>query len=132
MTTQFNHEMYARMKAKKNKPLLSIGQKRPKVDEKEVVETTSSIPVHPKTRVTSPTISPKEITPHQKKTHSGDQGKNKVNANIWEDVAAALGRAYNVITLDKLKGLSRVPFHEPVNHHIHKLVQLSFFPYVFI
>lgn len=110
------------MKAKKNEPLPSIGQKRPRVAKKEVAETTSSVLVHPETKVASPTVSLEEITPHQKKTHSGDQGKNKVYASIWEDVAAALRRAHNVITLAELKGLSRVSSRELVNRHIHMLV----------
>lgn len=82
MTTQFNQEMYARMKAKKNEPLPSIGQKRLRVPKKEVAEMTSSVPVHPETRVASPTVSLKEITPCQKKIHSGDRGKDKVDASI--------------------------------------------------
>lgn len=55
------------MKAKKNEPLSSIDQKRPRV-----AETTLSIPVPLDTRVASLTISLEEITPHQKKTHGGD------------------------------------------------------------
>ena len=35
MTTKFNQEMYARMKAKKNEPLSNIGQRRLKVVEKD-------------------------------------------------------------------------------------------------
>ena len=90
--------------------------------EKEVVEMTSSVSVHLETKVASPTVSLEEITPHQKKTHGGDRGKNKVKDNIWEDAAAALGRAHNVITFNELKGLFMVPSHELVNCHIHKLV----------
>lgn len=55
------------MKAKKNEPLSSNGQKRPRV-----AETTSSVPVPLETRVASPTISLEEITSHQKKTRGGD------------------------------------------------------------
>ena len=49
--------------------------------------------------------------------------KSKARKSIWEDPATALGRAHNVITDDKLRGLSSIPSHELVSHHVHKLVQ---------
>lgn len=55
---------------------------------------------------------------------ASDKGKSKANSNVWDDAAIALGRAHNVITADELKGLSAIPSHELVNHHIHKLVQV--------
>ncbi|XP_050259657.1 uncharacterized protein LOC126704670 [Quercus robur] len=55
-------------------------------------------------------------------THS--KGKAKVGKSVWEDPAIALGRAHNVITDDELKGLSSIPSHKLVSHHIHKLVQV--------
>ena len=35
MTTKFNKDLYTKMKAKKNEPLSSIGQKRLKITDKE-------------------------------------------------------------------------------------------------
>lgn len=86
----------------------------------------------PKTRVASPTISLEEITPRPNRTHNGDKGKSKANASVWDDVATALGKAYNVIMVDKLKGLSAVPFHKLVNRHIHKLIHVFFIYVCFI
>jgi len=56
-------------------------------------------------------------------THS--KGKSKIRMSVWDDLAIALGHAHNVITNDKLKGLSSIPFYELVSRHIHKLVQVS-------
>ena len=53
MTTKFNQEMYARMKAKKNKPLSSLGKKVVRVVEKgtSITPITSVLEV---TRMASP------------------------------------------------------------------------------
>ena len=127
MVTRFRQDMYARIKAKKNEPLSSIDQKRPRVTGKEVIETTLSMLTLPEPRAASPTVSLKELTPcRPKKTRSGDKGKGKIDATIWENAATTLGRAHNVVTPDKLKGLAKVPSHKLVNRHIHKLVQLPF------
>ena len=129
--TKFNQDMYAKLKARKNEPLSSIGQKQPRVT-KEVVEKTVSTPFASNPKATSPTVSIEGITPHPKKAHGSDKGKSKVDSSIWNDAATALRRAHNVITPDKLKGLTAVPSHELVNHHIHKLVQVSFSPNLFL
>lgn len=129
MTTKFNQEMYAWMKAKQNEPLSSISQKRPRASVKEVVETTLSVLALLETRVASLAFSLEEITPCLKRTRNGDNGKSKVDASVWDNVSTALGKAHNIITADELKGLSAVPFHELVNRHIHKLIQV-FFVYI--
>lgn len=49
--------------------------------------------------------------------------------SIWDDPTTALGRAHNVVTDDELKGLSSIPSHELLNHHIHKLVQVCHFSF---
>lgn len=110
------------MKTKKKEPLSSIGQKRPRVAEEEVVKKASHVLVLQEPRVESPTVSLKEITPCHKKDKSGDKEKDKIGASVWEDAVTRLGRAHNVVTSDDLKELSRVPSHEIVNHHIHKLI----------
>lgn len=109
MTTKFYQEMYARMKAKKNKPLSSFSQRRPRASGKEVVETSLSVLVLPKTKATSLIVSLEKITPRTKRTCNGDKGKSKVDASVWDDVVTTLGKAHNVITTDELKGLSAVP-----------------------
>ena len=38
-----------------------------------------------------------------------------------------LAQANEVVTPKELKEISSVPFHEMVNHHVHKLVQVIFF-----
>lgn len=76
-------------------------------------------------------VSLEEITPCQKKRRSCDKRKDKVEPNFWEDVAIALGRAHNVVTLDDLKVISGIPSHKVVNHYIHKLVQV-FLVYLYV
>lgn len=93
MITKFNQEIYAKLKARKNKPLTSIGQKQPRVT-KEVIETIAS-------------------TPRPKRARGNDKGKSKID---------------NVITPDELRILSIVPSHELVNRHVHKLIQILFYP----
>ena len=67
MTSKFNEDMYAKIKAKKNEPLSSIGQKtlritdKEKEREKEVAERDSSTLTLDEGRTTSPTISLKEV-----------------------------------------------------------------------
>jgi len=39
------------------------------------------------------------------------KGKGKVGKSVWEDPTTALGRAHNVITDNKLRGLSSIPSH---------------------
>ena len=103
----------------------SIRQKRERVVQKEVTEKASSTLVLQEPQAASPMVSLSEITHHQKKHKSGDKGKDKVGASVLEDAATALGRVRNIVTPNDLKELSRVPSHEIVNSHIHKLVQVS-------
>ena len=95
MTTKFNQEMYARLRVRKNKPLSSIGQKRPRVM-KEVVETTVSTPVTSEPKAASPTVSVEDITPRPKRTHASDKGKSKADWNVWDD--QGLGETIHITT----------------------------------
>ena len=121
--TKYNQELYAKLRAKKNEPLSSLGQKCPRVA-KEVVETTASTPITSNPKATSPAAFFEEITPRPKKACVGDKGKIKIDSGVWDDAATAIGRAHNVITAEELKSLSAVPSHELMNRHIHKLIQV--------
>ena len=65
MTTKFNQSMYARMRAKKNEPLSSLGAKNVRVMEKggPVIVATPSTPGTKATRMASPDTSVEEINP---------------------------------------------------------------------
>ena len=95
MTSKFNKDMYAKIKAKKNEPLSSIGQKtlriidKEKEREKEVAERGSSTPTLDEGRTTSPAVSLKEV-PAPKKQKTGYKGKEKVGSTIWADAEAAM------------------------------------------
>lgn len=82
MTTKFNQGLYARIKAKKNEPLSSIGQRRVRVIEKEVVEKGSSTPAPEEGQTTSPAVSIEEVTPRLKKCRTRDKRKEKVGAKV--------------------------------------------------
>ena len=131
MTTKFNQEMYAKLRARKNEPLSSIDQKPLRVT-KEVVETTTSTPIASNPKTYPPSISFKEITPRPKRTRDNDKGKSKIDSNVWDDATTAIGRAHNIITPGELKSLSVVLSHELVSHHVHELIQVLFCPNLFL
>lgn len=58
-------------------------------------------------------LRPLLFTPRPKRARGNDKGKSKID---------------NVITPDELRILSVVPSHELVNRHVHKLVQILFYP----
>lgn len=122
MAIQYSKEKYAHIRGMKHEPLsqLTLDPKRQKLhDEKGKATVSSPIQIIPSSP--TPTIEMTASTPPI--THS--KGKGKVGKSVWDDPATALGRAHNVITDDELKGLSSVPSHELVSHHIHKLVQVQ-------
>ena len=123
MTTKFNQELYAKLRAKKNELLSSLTEKCPRAV-KEVLETIASTPVASDPKATSPITSIEEITSRPKRACGSNKGKNKVDSSVWDNAATAMGRAHNVITPKELKDLNVVPFHELVSRHIHKLVQV--------
>ena len=86
MTTKFNQELYARMKAKKNEPLSNIGQRRLKVVEKdkeqELTEKGLSSPTLDEGRPASPDISIKEVVLPTKKWKMGDKEKEKIGSSV--------------------------------------------------
>ena len=124
MTSKFNKDMYAKIKAKKNKPLSSIGQKtlritdKEKQKEKEVVERGSSTPTLDEGRTASPAISIEKV-PTPKKRKTGYKGKEKVGSTIWADVEATMTRANELLTPEEMKEISLVPSHKMVSQHVH-------------
>ena len=125
MTTKFDQKLYAKIKAKKNEPLSSIGTRRLRVvekeKEKEVTEKISSTPTLDEGHATSPSVSIKEVIPHTKKHKTRDKGKEKVGASIWADARMAVARANEVVTPEELKEIFGMLSHEMVNRHVHKL-----------
>ena len=87
MTSKFNKDMYAKIKAKKNEPLSSIGQKtlritdKEKEREKEMAERGSSTPTLEERWTASPVVSLEEV-PTLKKQKTGYKGKEKVGSTI--------------------------------------------------
>ena len=136
MTTKFNQEMYARIKGKKNKPLSSIGQRRLRVTdkekEKETVERGSSTPTLDEGRVASPGVSIEEVVLPLRRQKMGDKGKEKIGFSVWVDVGVTMARANELLTLEEMKEISDVPSQEMVSHHVHKLVQVTFFVLFFL
>lgn len=120
MTTKFNQELYAKMKAKKNNLLSSLGKKVVLIFDKGTsITPTTSIPKAMKTA--SPTTLLEEITPHPKRQKTTVKGKEKVGSqtsSVWDDAGLALAQALNAVTTEDLKVLSSVPSHEVVNRHI--------------
>lgn len=132
MTTKFNQELYAKIKAIKNEPLSNIGMRglrfveKEKEKEKEVTEKGSSTPALDEGRTASPSVYIEEVIPRAKKCKTGDKGKEKVGASIWADARTTVAWANEVVTLEELKEISGMHSHEMVNHHVHKLVQVAF------
>lgn len=128
MATRYSKEKYACIKNLKNEPLSNLtadSKKRKLTDEK--AETAALPPVH--TTLSSPTPSWEVATFTPPTTHA--KGKSKVGRSVRDDPSIAMGHVHNVITNDELKGLSSIPSHELVSHHIHKLVQVcGFLPLV--
>ena len=133
MTSKFNKDMYAKIKAKKDEPLSSIGQKTLRITdkekEKETAERGSSTPTLDEGRTASPAISIEEVlVPKRRKT--GYKGKEKMGSSVWTDAEAAMAWANELLTPEEMNEISLVPYHEMVNQHVHKLIQVIFFlPY---
>ncbi|XP_065615732.1 uncharacterized protein LOC136061637 [Quercus suber] len=122
MATRYNKDKYTHIKNLKNEPLanLTSDSKKRKLGDDKVEASIPNLSAH----VTSPSPTPSlEVTTATPSvTHA--RGKSKIGISVWDDPTTALGRAHNVITSDKLKGLSSIPLHELVSRHIHKLVQV--------
>ena len=111
------------MKSLKNEPLslLTPGLKKCKLD-KGKDETLAPLSLFGTPSSPMPSLQMMTFTPLT--THSKD--KSKVGKSVWEDTTTTFGRAHNVVTDDKLRGLLSIPSHELVSCHIHKLVQVFY------
>ena len=138
MTTKFNKDMYAKMRAKKDQPLSNIGKKAVHIMGRgsPAVPVTSVTPVvsgAETTRTASPLTSLEELpTPASKRPRLSSKDKEKVDSRtstIWSDERLAVDRAHGVITANDLKVFSGVPSNTVASRHVHRLVQVrgSFF-----
>ena len=133
MTTKFNKDMYAKMRAKKGEPLSNIGKKTVCVTGRgsSGVPATSVTPVVSgvkMTRIASPSTSVEELpTPVSKRSRLSEREKEKADPRLstsWGDERLALDRAHGVVTAKDLKVFSRVPSNTVASRHIHRLVQV--------
>ena len=145
MTTKFNKDMYAKIRAKKDEPLSNIGKKAVRITGRgsPAVLATSVTPIASRaetTRMASPSTSIEELpTPASKRPHLSSKEKEKVDSRtstIWSDERLAMDRAQRVITTDDLKVFSGVPSNTMASRHVHRLVQvrssrLFFFSFFF-
>ena len=119
MTTKFNKDMYAKMRAKKDEPLASIGKKVVRVTGKgpSVVPSVDATPIVSGvegTRVASPATSVEEIpTPSSKRLRlsAKDKEKERVGSSVFDDKGVAVERAHNVVRAEDLKVFSGVPIN---------------------
>ena len=133
MTTKFNKDMYAKMRAKKDKPLSNIGKKTVRITRRgsPTVPATSITPVASgaeMTRTASPSTSIEELpTLASKRPHLSSKEKEKADprtSTIWSDERLAVDRAHGVITAEDLKVFTRVPSNTMASRHVHRLVQV--------
>ena len=134
MTTKFNKDMYAKMRAKKDEPLSNIGKKAVRITGRgsPAVLVTSITPVvsgAETMRTASPLTSIEELpTSASKRPRLSSKDKEKVDSrtsNIWSDERLAVDRAHGVVTADYLKVFSGVPSNTVASRHVHRLVQVK-------
>ena len=121
MATWYSKDKYAHIRDMENEPLSKLTfdlKKRKLSDEKVDIAALPPVNVTPPSPTSSLEVT--TVTPPLTRT----KGKSMVGMSVWDDPATTLGRAHNVITNDKLKGLSSIPSQELVSRHIHKLVQV--------
>ena len=129
MVTRQSKYKYACLRSMKSEPLSSLAPdaKRRKLGEGKFEGPTflalfqAFVSPTPSTEVVA-AIPSSVVTPPV----TCSKGKGKVGKSVWKDLGTAVGRAHNVITDEELKGLSSIPSHELVSHHIHKLVQVCY------
>ena len=140
MTTKFNKDMYAKMRAKKDEPLSNIGKKTVRITGRgfPAVPVTSITPVvsgAETTRTASPSTSIEELsTPTSKRPCLSSKDKEKVDSRtstIWSNERLTMDRAHRVITADDLKVFFGVPSNTVASRHVHRLVQVRGFFFFF-
>ena len=133
MTTKFNKDMYAKMRAKKDEPLSNIGKKTVRITGRgsPTVLATSITPVTSgaeTTRTASPSTSIEEVpTPASKRPRLSSKEKEKVDprtSTIWSDERLAMDQAHGVITAEDLKVFTGVPSNTVASRHVHRLIQV--------
>ena len=133
MTTKFNKDMYAKMRANKGEPLSNIGKKTVRVTGKgsSGVPATSVTPVisgAETMRTASPSTSIEELpTPVSKRPRLFEREKEKADprsSTNWSDKRLALDRAHGVVTAEDLKVFFGVPSNTVASRHVHRLVQV--------
>ena len=133
MTTKFNKDMYAKMRAKKDEPLSSIGKKGVRVTGKGlsvtlVTSATSLVSAVETVKTVSPATSVEEIpTPSLKRLRTSGKEREKVDSHLstlWNDGGLTMDRAHGVVTAEDLKALTGMSFNVVVNQQVHKLVQV--------
>ena len=108
----YSKDKYARIKDLKNEPLAKLtfdSKKRKFGDEKVEYALSPTVNVAPPSP--TPSLEVTVVTPPLIRS----KGKSEIGMSVWDDPATALGRAHNVITNDKLKGLSSIPSHELIS-----------------
>ena len=96
-----------------------------------MVERGSSTPIlELDSQEASPGVSIEEVARPLKRLKVGGKGKEKVDSSIWSNAEAAVDHVNEFFTLGEMKEISSTPFHEMVNRHVHKLVQVI--PPVFV
>ena len=139
MTTKFNKDMYAKVKAKKDEPLLNIGKKTVRITGRgsPVVPATSITPVASGAETTRkaslstsieelPTLASKQPRLSSKEKEK-EKEKVKVNprtSTIWSDERLAVDWAHGIITVKDLKVFTGVPSNIVASRHVHRLVQV--------
>ncbi|XP_065628398.1 uncharacterized protein LOC111994518 [Quercus suber] len=134
MTSKFNKDMNAKMRAKKSEPLSNIGKKTVRVVGKGLSATppSSVTPIlsgTETTRTASPSTSVEELpTPVAKRPRLTGKEKEKEvedagRSSVWSNEKLAVDRAHTIVTADDLKVFSGVPFNTVAGGHVHKLVQ---------
>ena len=140
MTTKFNKDMYAKIRAKKDEPLSNIGKKAVRIMGRGslAVPDTSVTPVVSRAetmRTASPSTSIEKLpTPASKRPRLSSKDKEKVDSRtstIWSDERLAVDRAHGVITTDNLKVFSEVPSNIVASRHVHKLIQVRGYYYYY-
>ena len=133
MTTKFNKDMYAKMRANKGEPLSNIGKKMVHVTEKgsSGVPATSVTPVvsgAETMRTASPSTSIEELpTLISKRQRLSEREKEKADprsSTNWSDKRLALDRAHGVVTAEDLKVFFGVSPNTVASRHVHRLVQV--------
>ena len=133
MTTKFNKDMYAKMRANKGEPLSNIGKKTVRVTGKgsSSVPATSVTPVVSSAetmRTASPSTSIEELpTSISKRPRLSEREKEKADprsSTNWSDKRLALDRAHGVVTAEDLKVFFGVPSNTVASRHVHRLVQV--------